>query len=77
MESPHPLYELWTPDSWIEKAKELQKIPVEELTWIEKYQISLIVFWMVSAPVVAGVGAIYAVQEYNKSKAAKQIGTNQ
>ena len=77
MESSHPLMELWTPDSWIEKAKELQKIPVEEMTWIEKYQISLIVLWMVSAPVVAGVGAIYAVQEYKQRKAAKQIGMNQ
>ena len=76
METSHPLMELWTPDSWLEKMEELHQKPFEELTLLDKYMMCGILAWMMGAPYIVGGGAYYVFLEYKQRKAAKQIGMN-
>ena len=77
MESSHPLMELWTPDSWLEKLEELRQKPYDELTLLDRYMMGGIMMWMLGAPYIVGAGAYYIYLENKKSKAAKQIGMNE
>jgi|688.fasta_scaffold398764_2 hypothetical protein len=58
----------WVPDSWYEEAAELQKIPLEELDYADKYKIAGIILWELSAPFLAAGAAFMAYEHYTASR---------
>lgn len=58
----------WVPDAWYEEAAELTKIPVEEMSYADKYKIAGIVMWELGAPFLAAGAAVLAYEHYTMSR---------
>ena len=58
----------WVPDSWYELASEIQKTPLEELDYADKYKIAGIILWELSAPFLAAAAGSMAYNHYTASR---------